>query len=53
MALKETPHFFKGAFGIRKPTTLNSNGLEALQPFLSAVLLDAPHWAFLISFSRV
>lgn len=53
MVLKETPRFFKGAFGIRKPTTLNSNRLEALQPFLFLVLLEAPHQAFLMSFPRV
>lgn len=51
MALKETPQFSKGAFGVWKPITLNSNGLEALQPFLFLVLLDAPYQAFLTSFS--
>lgn len=53
MALKETPQFFKGAFGILKPTTLNSNRLEALQPFLFLVLLGAPQQAFLMNFPRV
>lgn len=53
MALKETPQFFKGAFGILKPTTLNSNRLETLQPFLLLVLLEVPHQAFLMSFPRV
>lgn len=53
MALKETPQLFKEAFGILKPTALNSNRLEAFQSFLCLRLLEAPHQAFLMSFPRL